>query len=52
MNIIDRFLAGQIQPPTVPGALAYMGLSPEEMGTDAEDCAWAMENGSAVHKAS
>ncbi|MGH3802191.1 MAG: aromatic/alkene/methane monooxygenase hydroxylase/oxygenase subunit alpha [Pseudonocardiaceae bacterium] len=52
MNIIDRFLAGQIQPPTVPGALAYMGLSPEEMGTDAEDCAWAFEGQPAAAAAS
>ncbi|GEL19440.1 aromatic/alkene/methane monooxygenase hydroxylase/oxygenase subunit alpha [Pseudonocardia asaccharolytica] len=48
MSIIDRFLAGQIQPPTVPGALAYMGLSPEEMGRDATDCSWAFANGTVL----
>jgi toluene monooxygenase system protein A len=41
LSIVDRFLAGQIQPPTMEGALAYMGLSPEEMGNDAENYAWA-----------
>lgn len=45
LNIIDRFLGGLIQPPTIEGALAYMGLSPEEMGTDAEDFAWAFPEG-------
>lgn len=40
-TIVDRFLAGQIQPPTLEGALAYMGLSPAEMGQDATDYAWA-----------
>jgi toluene monooxygenase system protein A len=41
LNIVDRFLAGHIQPPTVEGAVAYMGLSLEEQGQDATNYAWA-----------
>ncbi len=41
MSIVDQFLAGKIQPPTMDGALAYMGLSPQEMGQDAANYAWA-----------
>ncbi|AGS40412.1 YHS domain-containing protein [Cycloclasticus zancles] len=40
-NIIDRFLAGDIQPADIPGALMYMNLGPSEMGKDAHDYAWA-----------
>lgn len=40
-SIIDRFLAGEIQPPTLEGALAYMGLTPDVCGKDADDFAWA-----------
>lgn len=41
LSIVDRFLAGQIQPPTLEGAVAYMGLSPGESGSDAQNYAWA-----------
>jgi toluene monooxygenase system protein A len=41
LGIIDRFLGGLIQPPDLGGALAYMGLSPEECGQDATNYAWA-----------
>ncbi|GBD41186.1 Toluene-4-monooxygenase system protein A [bacterium HR39] len=41
LSIVDRLLAGQIQPPTVEGALAYMGLTPEIMGQDADNYQWA-----------
>ncbi|GAA0667543.1 aromatic/alkene/methane monooxygenase hydroxylase/oxygenase subunit alpha [Streptomyces thermocarboxydovorans] len=41
LGIVDRFLGGLIQPPTMEGALAYMGLSPEEMGQDATNFDWA-----------
>jgi toluene monooxygenase system protein A len=41
LSIIDRFLGGVIQPPTIEGALAYMGLGPDEMGVDGTDYAWA-----------
>ncbi|MDA8070237.1 MAG: YHS domain-containing protein [Actinomycetota bacterium] len=40
-TIVDRLLGGEIQPPTVEGALRYMGLSPEECGDDATGYAWA-----------
>lgn len=42
-TIIMRLLTGQIQPPTVPGILGYMGLTPEVMGDDAYGYAWAKE---------
>lgn len=45
LNIIDRFLGGLIVPPTLEGALGYMALSPAEMGTDAEELAWAFPDG-------
>jgi toluene monooxygenase system protein A len=42
LSIVDRFLAGQIQPMTLEGALQYMGFQcVEEMGKDAHDFAWA-----------
>jgi toluene monooxygenase system protein A len=41
MSIVDRFLAGQIQPMNLAGALAYMNLAPGEMGDDAHKYAWA-----------
>jgi toluene monooxygenase system protein A len=43
LSIVDRFLAGHIQPPDLEGALAYMGLSPGERGVDATSYAWAFE---------
>jgi len=43
LSIIDRFLAGHIQPSDIAGLLAYMGLSPAEQGTDAMNYSWAFE---------
>ncbi|BCT74628.1 hypothetical protein SCMU_04700 [Sinomonas cyclohexanicum] len=40
-TLVDRFLAGEIQPPDLGGALAYMSLSPEECGQDATNYSWA-----------
>ncbi|WP_375136167.1 YHS domain-containing protein [Methylibium petroleiphilum] len=40
LSIVDRFLAGEIQPPNLAGALAYMGLAPGEIGDDAHSYAW------------
>ena len=40
MNFIDRFLAGEVQPPDLMGGLKYMGLAPGEMGDDAHGYAW------------
>ncbi len=40
LDLNDRFLAGEIQPPTLEGALQYMGLAPGEIGDDAERYEW------------
>jgi toluene monooxygenase system protein A len=40
MSVVDRFLAGQIQPMNLMGALQYMSLGPGEMGDDAHGYAW------------
>lgn len=43
-TIVDRFVSGQIQPATLPGALQYMGfVASEEMGKDPVEGAWAQE---------
>jgi toluene monooxygenase system protein A len=47
LSITDRLLAGQIDPPTVEGALQYMGIYPGERGADADDYAWAHQNAAA-----
>lgn len=41
LSIVDRLLSGHIQPPTLEGALAYMGLTPETRGDDADKYTWA-----------
>jgi toluene monooxygenase system protein A len=41
LSIVDRFLAGMIQPMDLGGALKYMGLAPGESGDDAHNYAWA-----------
>ncbi|CAG4885413.1 Toluene-4-monooxygenase system, hydroxylase component subunit alpha [Georgfuchsia toluolica] len=41
MSLVDRFLAGQIQPANLEGALKYMNLAPGESGDDAHNYAWA-----------
>jgi len=40
LTLVDRFLAGQIQPPNLGGALQYMSLAPGEIGDDAHQYAW------------
>jgi toluene monooxygenase system protein A len=42
-TLIDRFLAGQIQPMDVGGVLGYMGLTPEVMGDDPDYQAWTRD---------
>jgi toluene monooxygenase system protein A len=42
-TIIERLLAGEIQPGTVEGVLSYMGLTQDTMGTDASGYRWARE---------
>ena len=41
LSIIDRLLGGVIQPPTIPGALAYMGLVARGVRPDGTDYDWA-----------
>jgi toluene monooxygenase system protein A len=41
--MVDRFVAGVIQPPNLAGALAWMGITPEVMGDDVYDYRWASE---------
>jgi len=41
MTLVDRFLAGMIQPMDLGGALHYMSLAPGEIGDDAHNYAWA-----------
>jgi toluene monooxygenase system protein A len=40
MTLVDRFLAGLIQPMDLGGALAYMGLAPGEIGEDSQGYSW------------
>ncbi|WP_432828825.1 toluene monooxygenase [Dactylosporangium sp. CA-092794] len=40
-TVVDRFLAGEIQPMDLPGVLSWMGLTPDVMGDDAHGYAWA-----------
>nr|AAB58740.1 toluene-3-monooxygenase oxygenase subunit 1 [Burkholderia cepacia] len=40
MSLVDRFLAGLIQPMDLGGALKYMDLAPGEIGDDAHNYAW------------
>lgn len=40
LSLIDRFLAGMIQPMDLGGGLKYMGLAPGEIGDDAHGYAW------------
>ncbi|MGH8434355.1 MAG: aromatic/alkene/methane monooxygenase hydroxylase/oxygenase subunit alpha [Pseudomonas sp.] len=40
LTLVDRFLAGMIQPMNLAGALQYMGLAPGEIGDDAHNYGW------------
>ena len=40
LSLVDRFLAGHIQPPDLGGAIKYMGLAPGESGDDALKYSW------------
>jgi toluene monooxygenase system protein A len=42
-TVVERLLAGEIQPPTVEGILGWMGLTPEVMGDDGHGYRWAQE---------
>ena len=39
-TVVERFLAGDIQPMDVPGILGYMGLTPDVFGDDAGGYDW------------
>lgn len=43
MNVVDRFIAGQIQPMNLEGGLLWMGITPDVMGDDAYDYRWAKD---------
>ena len=43
LSLVDRFLAGHVQPPDLGGALQYMGLAPGECGDDALKYSWVEE---------
>jgi hypothetical protein len=43
LNVVDRFVAGIIQPADLAGVLGWMGLTAEVMGDDAENYRWAAE---------
>jgi toluene monooxygenase system protein A len=42
-TVVERFLLGEIQPMDVPGILAYMGITPDVAGDDADGYAWAKD---------
>jgi toluene monooxygenase system protein A len=42
-TVVERLLAGQIQPPDLSGILTWMGLTPEVMGDDGGGYRWADE---------
>ncbi|SFP19669.1 toluene monooxygenase [Amycolatopsis rubida] len=42
-TLVERFLLGEIQPMDVPGLLAYMGITPDVAGDDADGYAWARD---------
>ncbi|HSV38884.1 MAG TPA: isoprene monooxygenase oxygenase subunit alpha [Nocardioidaceae bacterium] len=42
-SFVDRFIGGQIQPADLAGGLLYMGITPEVMGDDVYDYAWAKD---------
>lgn len=47
-TVVDRLIAGEVQPPTPEGVIAYMGITPEVRGDDATRYAWAQPQIEAV----
>jgi hypothetical protein len=43
MNVVDRFIAGMIQPADLTGVLQWMGLTADVMGEDAAEYRWAAD---------
>ena len=48
LSISDRFLAGEIQPQSVEGALTYMGIDLDDFADDAHAYSWALETDQAA----
>jgi toluene monooxygenase system protein A len=42
-TLVDRYIAGHIDPPDLEGVLGYMGLTPDVMGDDPDYTAWAAD---------
>jgi 1,2-phenylacetyl-CoA epoxidase catalytic subunit/YHS domain-containing protein len=42
-SVVDRFIDGQIVPADLAGGLMYMGITPEVMGDDVTNYAWAKD---------
>jgi toluene monooxygenase system protein A len=42
-TVVERLVGGLIQPPDVPGILAWMGITPDVAGEDAYGYAWARD---------
>ena len=40
-TVVERLLGGAIQPADLPGALAWMGITPDVSGEDAYGLRWA-----------
>ena len=43
LNVVDRFIGGQIQPMDLGGGLQWMGLTPDVMGDDVYGYRWARD---------
>ena len=43
LNVVDRFVAGEIQPMNLEGGLKWMGITPDVMGDDALGYRWAKD---------
>jgi toluene monooxygenase system protein A len=43
MNVVDRFLTGEIQPMNLEGGLRWMSITPDVMGDDAFGYRWAKD---------
>lgn len=43
MNVVDRFIAGMIQPMNLAGGLQWMGITPDVMGDDVYKYRWASD---------
>ena len=51
LNVVDRFVAGLVQPADLAGVLDWVGLTPDVMGDDANGYRWAAEEVAMVQAA-